>query len=92
MKKLALITGTFLAALAFLLLAWQLRSVVGILFVAVMLATMMSGFVSTLADPSFWARISSGVFLLMFVGLVTWVYRKRGRSVYEKISRLPFED
>lgn len=53
---------------------------------------MMSGFVSTLADPSFWARISSGVFLLMFVGLVTWVYRKRGRSVYEKISRLPFED
>ena len=53
---------------------------------------MMSGFAAALADPSFWARISSGVFLLMFVGLIAWVYRRKGRKVYEQISRLPFEE
>lgn len=79
MKKIALITLTCLGSIAFLLLAWQLRDVIGILVVAILLATTMSGFVVALINRGWSPRsarlaIILGTLLFIVLFLVVLVY------------------
>lgn len=69
MKKLALIVITCLACIAAILLAWELRNVVGILLVAIVFATTLSGFVSMLVNRG-WSSRASQIAIILGVGLV----------------------
>ncbi len=39
-----------------------------------------------------WAEISAAVFLVLFLGLLVWVYLPQRRGYYEAEGRLPLED
>lgn len=32
------------------------------------------------------------IFLVFFLGMVAWVYRKRSRPMYDRAGKLPLED
>ena len=43
-------------------------------------------------DPSWWMTVSALVFLVVFIGLILWVYQPARRRYYENSSRIPLED
>jgi cbb3-type cytochrome oxidase subunit 3 len=32
------------------------------------------------------------IFLVCFIGIVFWVYRRSGRKLYDKMARMPLEE
>ncbi|MCB0335418.1 MAG: cbb3-type cytochrome c oxidase subunit 3 [Bdellovibrionales bacterium] len=36
--------------------------------------------------------VTTPIFLLLFFGLVVWIYSKRRKSVYQRVAGLPFDD
>ena len=47
-----------------------------------------------MSDPGFAVEggISMILFLLLFVGVLVWIYRPGSRNTYEQEAALPFED
>lgn len=43
-------------------------------------------------DVPFWPLISAPVFLMLFLFLLWWIYRKDRKHVYDITEKLPLED
>jgi cbb3-type cytochrome oxidase subunit 3 len=39
-----------------------------------------------------WGVIGLSLFLMVFAGVVLWVFRKGSKETYQQIQNLPFED
>ena len=43
-------------------------------------------------DPTLWMEVSGGVFMLMFIGLVIWVYLPSRRPIYSERGEIPLKE
>ena len=43
-------------------------------------------------DLPLWPKIAAPVFLLLFLALIYWTYKKKRKPIYEEIEKLPLKD